>query len=134
MPSSFFDLPREIRDEIYGEFFCVEKVQQEIRPDPDGTRRSHGKGSNTLSLSKSLASFRTCRQANEEGTAVLYGKGCFYFDDEQHGNGLIADFAQELPPCDFVTMHRFLGIIGIENRQKIRHLQLLALYRPEVSI
>ena len=72
------------------------------------------------------ALLRTCQQANEEATAVLYGDNTFLFDDEPYGKWRTRPhgFNFTIPRCDFLTMYAFLCRIGSRNRVKIQHLRL----------
>ena len=71
---------------------------------------------------------RTCQQAHDESTSVLYGDNTFRFDDVPYDND---EFKWSLDSSDFYPSHYeilhfypFLSVIGRANRMKLRHLDL----------
>ena len=77
---------------------------------------------------QALALIRTCQQAHEEGTNVLYGVNIFRFDDipyDMTPTGYIGSrSAFILPQCEMTFLYAFLSHIGKANRLKMRHLRL----------
>ena len=124
----FLQLPPEIRNMIYSIIFTSTATNHLISPDIIRSRKANNMAQKFGSISQCLPLLRTCRQAHEEATAVLYGNNTFYFNDFRHGAGTYTSrhFRNKppLPMCDFATMGPFLTRIGSEMRAKIRHVRL----------
>ena len=149
MPTSFFDLPREIRDTIYEKAFETPLQDRKITPYPLWT---HHRGSKTLvgrTINNGLALLLSCKQASEEACTTLYGRNIFYFDDTQHeccnviteeggycrdckiisredrcSDASSSKHGNDIPYCDILLMHQWLVTIGVKNRLRIRHIEL----------
>ncbi|KAK3677840.1 hypothetical protein LTR37_021508 [Vermiconidia calcicola] len=72
----FLDLPREIRDDIYEECLVSNDMIELCNLRLDSARDRSNK--QRLGLVPNL--LRTCRQAQEEGSKILYGSNTFYVD------------------------------------------------------
>ena len=98
---SIWDLPLEIRNKIYYEYFDFE----------NGEARPRVKDrSSTKPISGLL---RTCQAIYSEATIVLYSQHTFYFtdaEDQRKGNSTLA------------SMGRWLAVVGQSNGRWIRHL------------
>ncbi|KAI4139299.1 MAG: hypothetical protein L6R39_006367 [Caloplaca ligustica] len=66
--SRFFDLPREIRDQIYRELLCSRKVYRPASDSGIGRRYNY-----------QIALLRCNKQIHEEATPVLYQENCFIY-------------------------------------------------------
>ena len=147
MSTSFFDLPREIRDTIYEMVFETPLRDGKIAPDLEYTRRRTQKDLADSTINNGLALLLSCKQASEEACTSLYGRNTFYFDDTDHccryvtikdfghckhckNFGRDADASNnkhdidEVPFCDMAYMHDWLVTIGEKNRMRIRQIQL----------
>lgn len=100
------------------------------------TSPSCGSRCDQRTLKSTAAFLRTCQQACDEGTDVLYGDSIFWFDDSSHfcdwhrtawasgeGHG-VQCCSESLPECDYLTMADWFDLIGEYNRLKVRHLRL----------
>lgn len=126
-PFPFFRLPSEIRNNNYSILFRSEDDDHLITPDPLRSRDRNFITQNQANMSDSLALLRTCQQAHEEATAVLYGSNIFYFSDRTHGIDThnMTNFGNYMiPMCDFITMYPFLCAIGAHNRARIHNIRL----------
>ena len=154
MPFPFFRLPFEIRLIIYRHLFTPTDRNTPIAPDVSRIRRRReqhlfrvrmfAKGRNprlrrdidqnkielkpgTVTLkSQALSLVRTCQQAYEECTSVIYGDSTFQFDDEDDSlyKAAWSDSGVFFPHCEMIYLYPFLSEIGATNRMKIRHLVL----------
>lgn len=140
MPFPFFRLPLEIRYMIYQHLFTPADKDTPVTPD---IRRFHCgfeknqtiilRGRSTIALHcQALSLIRTCQQAHEEGTIVLYGQNTFHFSDTPYfKDSPYFDDTSEVPSgvvlpfCEVTYMYAFLSVIGKANRLRIRHLVLL---------
>ena len=85
VPFPFFRLPLDIRRMIYEEVFRTPLADKTITPDPSYRRRQLGRRFAEHTVKYDLAFLRSCQQAHQEATAVLYGSKSFYFDDTSYG-------------------------------------------------
>lgn len=117
---------------IYEEVFetpCRGKV---ITPDPSHFRRGHEPEISARTINSGSGLLRSCRQAHNEGAAVLYGSNVFSFDDHKYYTLTFSvDLCKDgrhrdciLARCDYVFMYDWLITIGARNRLRIRHLEL----------
>ena len=136
MPFPFFSLPLELRYIIYQYLFtskcrhnlivpAVGRLRRAItlnRPDSGRWRAITGLNCQTLSL------IRTCQQAHDESTNVLYSDNTFCFDDVLYDKEDMSWYFDLLnfPPigCETSYFYPFLSVIGRANRMKLRHLDL----------
>ncbi len=121
---------------IYEEVFRTPCRGKVITPDPTHFRRDHEGEVSARTINSGSGLLRSCRQAHNEGAAVLYGSNVFAFDDTRFGyltssrdlcNGCQGMWHLEsciLDRCDYVFMHDWLVTIGNQNRLGIRHLEL----------
>lgn len=131
MPFPFFGLPFELRYMIYQDCFTPADKHQPIAPDVTHLRREEDVGrpstQTTITLKCPALSFiRTCQQAHEEGTNVLYGDNTFRFGDSPyHQKQSSYSYGSVFTPfCEIFYMYPFLSVIGKANQLKIRHLEL----------
>lgn len=128
MPFPFFSLPFELRHMIYQDLFTPADKGRPIAPYVAPLRRDHDPpGTQNTILLKCLALpfIRTCHQAYEEGTDVLYSVNTFRFGDSPNEQKEMTRFMDVFAPfCEFIYMYAFLSAIGEANRLKIRHLEL----------
>ena len=130
MPFPFFRLPFELRYIIYQYLFTPEYRDSLIVPDmrhsdlPDSGQRPAVKGLNC----QTLPLMRTCQQAHDESTSVLYGGNTFHFGGvlyDKEDIRLIRESSDFYPaPCEVFHFYPFLSIIGRANQMKLRHLDL----------
>ena len=83
----FFHLPPEIRNQVYSILFLSDHKWHLITPNvplsllpPESDLWPY----RPVGISDSLSLLRTCQQAHEEATAILYGRNIFQFDDKDH--------------------------------------------------
>lgn len=102
-PKGLFDLPRKVRDIIYGELLVkprtvnIHTVMEDLRRP---VLQDNGKATSGLALLRT--SIRVCREAS----SILYGS-----------NRLVAFHK------GFVALYYFLESIGSQNRKKIKYLR-----------
>lgn len=82
---SFFRLPKELRDMVYGVVFGTSLGDGAITPDPHYLRRRLGGSLTGRTINNGVGLLQSCQQAHEEATVILYGNHVFYFDDTTHG-------------------------------------------------
>ena len=136
MPFPFFRLPFELRYIIYQYLFTPEYRNSLNAPDVGRLSRAMrlnrpeiGPWRSIITLNcQALPLMRTCQQAHDESTSVLYGNNTFCFDDIPYDE---EDFYWSLNSSDFYPPHYeifhfypFLSVIGRANRMKLRHLDL----------
>ena len=138
MPFPFFRLPFEIRRLIYQDLFILDQKGNTIAPFsvrfcshecPEITSLVSSSSPTYLSLRtlscQALSLIRTCQQAHEECTDILYGDNVFRFDDLVAMNVPLSGVkGLYTPHCGISHMYFFLSVIGKANRLKIRHVQL----------
>lgn len=129
MPFPFFSLPFELRYMIYQDCFTPADKDQPIAPDVARLRREEevNKPSTQTTITLkclALPFIRTCQQAHQEGTNVLYGVNTFRFGDSPYHQEQSESGDAFTPFCHIIYMYTFLSVIGKANRLKIRHLEL----------
>ena len=132
MPFPFFRLPFELRYIIYQYIFTPEYRDSLIVIDlsPPGRlsrldRLDIGQRSANIGLDcQALPLMRTCQQAHDESTSILYGDNTFGFDDLRYDD-LTLDYSDSYSDyCELTHFYLFLSKIGRANRMKLRHLDL----------
>ena len=84
MPSDFFIIPFEIREQIFIEFFG--RFRLPIRPFTAAVQQRDG-GHPSLRIPSSATDLLICNSAiNEEASEVLYGRIRYVFTDQEQVN------------------------------------------------
>lgn len=77
---------------------------------------------------QTLSLMRTCQQAHNESTNILYGDNTFCFEDVLRDQDNIlpsVEFSDACPPLlEGFNLYPFLSVIGRANGTKLRHLDL----------
>ncbi|KAI9772112.1 MAG: hypothetical protein M1840_001400 [Geoglossum simile] len=117
-PKGFLDLPPEIRNEIYKILFVAERHR--IRFCSQGDIQNCG--GREVAVRYSSAFLRTCRQINQEGSAVLYGANEYIFERSSRPRGRW--FEEKWKQVGYEDVERFLTTIGVYNLSCIRSIIL----------
>ena len=110
----FWDLPLEIRNKVYYDYFGF--IDGEVEPYPNYFEFKNGKVEpHPMSRRGSPISplLQTCQVVYSEATMVLYSQSRFYLSDFDGFSGMRSSLT---------NMGRWLGEIGSTNRSRIRHL------------
>ena len=136
MPFPFFRLPFELRYIIYQYLFTPEYGEDLIAPDVGHShltmrlnQSDGGEWPAVIRLNcQALPLMRTCKQAHDESTNILYGSNTFCFEDvlynPQDTSWLSDSFDCSPHLCGIFPLYPFLSVIGRANRMKLRHLDL----------
>ena len=133
MPFPFFSLPLELRYIIY-QYLFTSKCQHNLIAPVVGRlhratklyqpERRRWRAIITFNC-QALPLMRTCRQAHDESTNVLYGDNTFRFDDYKEDVGWSLDpWNSYHAHSETYHLYPFLSVIGKANRMKLRHLDL----------
>ncbi|MCJ1257285.1 hypothetical protein MMC24_005110 [Lignoscripta atroalba] len=114
MSFSFLNLPPEIRNKIYQILFQGSKSNV-VQP----IKKVHHPKPMLPWIRDGVPLLRVCKIVNAEAAAILYGRNVFCFDDSSRGVG-----GEKINECAITAMYAFLRLIGVENRLRIRYLQI----------
>ncbi|KAK5168708.1 uncharacterized protein LTR77_006017 [Saxophila tyrrhenica] len=112
----FLELPRELRDQIYGHLYLVPQ-------NPARKCRSYFNFSNPHNFALGTSLLRTCSRIHTEASSVLYGSNHFLFARQRRETG--SYWSAKWREVGFNAVRRFLVAIGPKNIRRIKHATLL---------